>query len=111
MSALRFALAVSLALLVTIAPTVIADDDLGRVDFPTSGSPAAQTHFLRGVLWLHSFEYADARAEFQKALELEPGFAMAVWGVAMSHNHPIWNTQELADARAALERSARPARS
>lgn len=101
MKATRLALALCLALLAT---TVAAEDDLGQIDFPTSGSPAAQVHFLRGVLWLHSFEYPDALAEFQKARELEPGFAMASWGEAMSHNHPIWNTQKLADARTALER-------
>ena len=33
------------------------DRSLGRVDFPTSGTPAAQAHFLNGVAWLHSFGY------------------------------------------------------
>ena len=30
--------------------------DLGTIDFPTSGSAAAQPHFIRGVLLMHSFE-------------------------------------------------------
>ncbi len=38
--------------------------DLGRIDFPTSGAPQAQPHFLRGVLLLHNFEYRDARKSF-----------------------------------------------
>ena len=50
--------------------------DLGKTDFPTSGSPAAQEHFLRGVLLLHSFEYSDARVAFRAAREVEPGFRL-----------------------------------
>jgi len=34
---------------------------LGEIHFPTSAGPEAQAHFVRGVLLLHSFEYADAR--------------------------------------------------
>ncbi len=78
-------------------------EDLGSVDFPTSGSEAAQQHFIRGILLLHSFEYPDARAAFQEARKVEPGFAMAYWGEAMTHNHPIWDQQDREDALAALE--------
>ena len=41
--------------------------NLGHIDFPTSGSPDAQKHFIQGMLLLHSFEYADAKDEFQAA--------------------------------------------
>ncbi len=30
---------------------------LGTIDFPTSAPAAAQAPFIRGVLFLHSFEY------------------------------------------------------
>ena len=50
---------------------------LGRTDFPSSGSAAAQPDFLRGVLLLHSFEYADAAEEFRKAQAADPGYALA----------------------------------
>ncbi|MGH9862639.1 MAG: hypothetical protein ACRD35_04370 [Candidatus Acidiferrales bacterium] len=80
--------------------------DLGRIDFATSGQPAALEHFLRGVLFLHSFEYADARQEFQAAEKLDPGFALAFWGEAMTYNHPIWQEQDLEAARAVLNRLA-----
>src|SRR5262245_49008588 len=65
------------------------DSNLGQIDFPTSGAPQAQKSFLQGVLLLHSFEYEDAADEFRKAQELDPDFAMAYWGEAMTHNHPI----------------------
>jgi tetratricopeptide (TPR) repeat protein len=77
---------------------------LGRIDFPTSGSAPAQRLFLRGVLLLHSFEYEDAREQFQAAEKAEPGFAMAYWGEAMTYNHPIWMQQDAEAARRALGR-------
>jgi tetratricopeptide (TPR) repeat protein len=80
--------------------------DLGRIDFPTSGSAAAQERFLRGALLLHSFEYDDAAEQFQEAQKLAPGFAMAYWGEAMTYNHPLWMEQDADSARKVLERLA-----
>ncbi|HAJ75150.1 MAG TPA: hypothetical protein DCM64_01710, partial [Gammaproteobacteria bacterium] len=45
-------------------------DRIGSFDFPTSGSAAAQEHFLLGVGYLHSFGMTQAQAEFRKAQEL-----------------------------------------
>ncbi|MEE8061865.1 MAG: hypothetical protein V3T16_08535 [Gemmatimonadales bacterium] len=75
---------------------------LGRIYFPTSGSAAAQEHFIRGVLYLHSFEYARARDAFLTAQELDRDFVMAYWGEAMTRNHPMWNRRYRGEARAAL---------
>jgi tetratricopeptide (TPR) repeat protein len=83
-----------------------AASDLGRLDFPTSASPAAQEHFLRGVAALHNFWYEEAADEFQAAEAAEPGFALAYWGEAMTFNHPIWGEEDLAGARAALAKLA-----
>ena len=80
---------------------------LGSLDFPTSTkSVAAQQAFVRGVLLLHSFEYADAAVEFRRAEERDPGFAMAYWGEAMTENHPVWNQRNAKAAREALDRLA-----
>lgn len=62
---------------------------LGQVDFPTSGVPAAQPHFVRGVAALHSFWYEEAIDAFQTALRIDPHFAMAWWGIAMTWNRPF----------------------
>jgi hypothetical protein len=75
---------------------------LGRVDFPTSGSPAAQEHFLRGLAALHSFWYEEALEAFQAATKAEPGFALGYWGEAMAYNHPLWNEQDTEAARRTL---------
>jgi tetratricopeptide (TPR) repeat protein len=80
--------------------------DLGRLDFPTSASPAAQEHFLRGVAALHNFWYDEAADEFRAAEKAAPGFALAYWGEAMTFNHPIWSEEDLAGARAALAKLA-----
>lgn len=106
MKKLRFPLAVSVILmlmLVSVRSMAYGQGArLGTISFPTSGSPAARPHFIRGVLFLHSFEYDSAAAEFNKAEQVDPSFAMAYWGEAMTYTHPVWNEQNLAAARAAL---------
>lgn len=97
---MRSVLLLVLALLLTESA---AAQTLGETDFPTSGAPEAQEPFLRGLLLLHSFEYDDAREAFQQARQIDPDFAMAAWGEAMTHNHPVWMRQDLDAARAALE--------
>jgi len=77
---------------------------LGTISFPTSGSAAAQPHFIRGVLFLHSFEYDSAASQFRTAEKIDPSFAMAYWGEAMTCTHPVWNEQDLSAARAALSK-------
>ncbi|NIR44368.1 MAG: tetratricopeptide repeat protein [Gemmatimonadetes bacterium] len=80
--------------------------DLGTISFPTSGADAAQPHFIRGVLLLHSFEYADAAEAFREAQRLDPDFAMAYWGEAMTYNHSLWAQQDREAALGALNRLA-----
>lgn len=78
---------------------------LGEISFPTSATSAqAQEAFIRGMLLMHLFEYAFAREEFVLAQQIEPDFAMAYWGEAMTYNHPIWDEQDLEAARFALGR-------
>ena len=76
--------------------------ELGSVNFPTSGDPEAQPHFEAGLLLLHNFEYEDAAARFRRARELDPDFAMAYWGEAQTYNHPIWMEQDRDAALAVL---------
>ncbi len=82
----------------------VAQSDVGQVAFANSGSPAAQQPFLHGLALMHSFEYPTAAADFRKAEALDPNFAMAYWGEAMTFNHPVWNQQDRAAALVVLEK-------
>jgi tetratricopeptide (TPR) repeat protein len=92
------------ALVLALGAPLHAQTEVGEVSFANSGSQAAQAPFLRGLALLHNFEYADSAAQFRKAEEIDPDFAMAYWGEAMTYTHPIWMQQDLAAARAVLGR-------
>ena len=79
---------------------------LGAITFPNSGAQAAQDSFHQGVLLLHSFEYARAAEAFREAQELDSGFALAYWGEAMTHNHPLWRQFDRDGGNAVLMRLA-----
>jgi tetratricopeptide (TPR) repeat protein len=78
------------------------ESQLGRVEFPTSGSKEAQAHFLRGLAALHSFWYEEALDAFRESTKVDPDFAMGYWGEAMTYNHPLWSEQDIATARQVL---------
>jgi len=76
--------------------------DVGIVSFANSGAAEAQDEFLRALAQLHNFEYDDAATHFLKAQSIDPEFAMAYWGEAMTKNHAIWHQQDRESARAVL---------
>ena len=94
------------AILIVLIGVVVhaQESQLGRVEFPTSGSPEAQTHFLRGLAALHSFWYEEAAEAFRESTKVDPDFMMGYWGEAMTHNHPLWSEQDLTAARLVLAR-------
>lgn len=56
----------------------------GTVSFPVSCSAAAQQQFDLAVGALHSFFYPETVKAFTRVLEIDPGCAMAYWGIARS---------------------------
>ena len=82
---------------------------LGTVDFPVSCSASAQRDFNHAVALLHHMTYPDAREAFRHVAVVDPGCAMAHWGVAMTLFQPLWPTRpgpaELQEGWAAVERA------
>ena len=106
-------LGAGLGLLGTAIPAEASDDSagsptatLGSIDFPNSGATEAQTAFLTGMKAFHSFEFEGAGEAFREAQAIDPDFALAYWGEALSYNHPLWSEQNREAAHAALARYA-----
>lgn len=90
--------------LLSIGTAFAQFENVGELNFPTSGSPEAQKYFLRGAAILHSFGWKQAMEQFQKAQEVDPDFAMAYWGESLCYNHPLIGDQDLESPRAVLKR-------
>jgi len=87
--------------------TAFAEEvELGSINFPNSGAQEAQVAFLNGVKALHSFQFGEAGLAFGEAQSIDPSFALAYWGQAMSDNHPLWAQQDVAAATIALNKLA-----
>jgi hypothetical protein len=62
-----------------------AGSDLGRVEFKTSCSTAAQAKFNLAMAYQHSFWYRAATDTFNEVLKLDPSCAIAYWGLALTN--------------------------
>jgi tetratricopeptide (TPR) repeat protein len=91
-------------LVVFLLATLSASAQLGTISFPNSGKPEAQHAFLRGVAALHSFWYDEAADAFREAERIDPDFALAYWGEAMTFNHPIWGEVDVEAGRRVLQK-------
>ena len=100
------AAALVLAALVAPPPAAAQFDEVGVIDFPTSATGEAQSHFLRGVAILHSFGWKQAREQFHAAQAIDPDFALAYWGESLAYNHPLVTNMDPTEPRAALQRLA-----
>jgi peroxiredoxin/tetratricopeptide (TPR) repeat protein len=61
-------------------------EGVGRVQFPvTTVSEEGRKFFVQGVAQLHGFWYFESERSFRQAAMLDPGCAMAYWGMAMSN--------------------------
>ncbi len=74
---------------------------MGKVHFPvTTSKPDAQNFVDQGVAQLHSFYYFESERSFREAARIDPGCAMAYWGMAMSNiNNPKRASGFLKEAR------------
>lgn len=83
--------------------------DLGPYSWPvTARNQDAQTWFDRGLLWCYGYHHEEAIVCFEKALEHDPGCAMAHWGIAYAigpnYNKP-WENFDPQDKATSLARA------
>jgi tetratricopeptide (TPR) repeat protein len=71
---------------------------------PSAQRADARTSFQDGLNALHLFEYEDANEAFRRARQIDPGFALAYWGEAMTYNQTLWAHEDVRSARQALAR-------
>ena len=96
----------TLVIIISVLTSPVYSQQYGSTDFPASGDPEAHALFIRGLVMLHNFEYEDAREVFRQVRSMDTDFVMAYWGEALTHEHPLWNQQNLAAARAVLDQLA-----
>src|SRR5215831_6823479 len=85
----------------------LTDQEIGSVHFMTSCAKSVEQNFNHGVALLHSFQYEQARSVFEDVARQDAHCAMAMWGVAMSHYHGLWDNGDTAAGRVALKKAHR----
>ena len=83
---------------------------VGKVAFPVSCRPDQQKKFEQAVAVLHSFWYEESERLFREILEADPSCAIALWGVAMSLYHPLWQPPDPAALKLGAEAVAQATR-
>lgn len=61
----------------------------------------AQPWFDQGLTWAFAFNHDEAIRSFTKAAEIDPGFALAYWGIALCHG-PHINNPAMSEERSRL---------
>src|SRR4051794_20879784 len=83
--------------------------DLGNYRRGTStASTSAQTWFDRGLVWSYAFHHEEAIRCFERAVEHDPGFALAHWGIAYAigpNYNKQWEAFDPVDLAASLEKA------
>lgn len=83
--------------------------DLGSYHRSTdTPSPDAQVWFDRGMVWAYAFNHDEAIACFERALALDPEFALARWGIAYAvgpNYNKAWEAFDPVDLTASVTRA------
>ena len=82
---------------------------LGAYHRPT-GTPSAQAQlwFDRGLIWAYAFNHGEAVRCFERALDVDPGLAIARWGIAYAvgpNYNKAWDAFDPGDLSASLARA------
>lgn len=73
----------------------------------STGNPTAQKWFDRGLIWCYAFHHEESSKCFERAVEEDPGCAMAYWGLAFSlgpnYNKP-WDFFDEKELKSTMEK-------
>jgi tetratricopeptide (TPR) repeat protein len=99
-------IAITLSIVITFSPGVLAQNDhmhdeapisgdqsIGKIHFNANCSAEVQDDLNRAIGMLHHMMYMIARDSFEQIVEADPNCAMAYWGVATTLFQPIWGTR------------------
>lgn len=91
------------------AKTALLVAGYGHWHHPVSTKNAqAQAFFDQGLRQIYAFNHEEAKRSFERASELDPGLAMALWGVAEAvgpnYNDPA-SEDRFVEAHAAIEKA------
>ena len=81
-SRLHIVMAIGVMSLLSNFSLASAQEQLGKVSFPTSCDRKVQPQFARAVAMLHSFWFQQGEKAFREILERDPSCAIATWGIA-----------------------------
>lgn len=83
-------------------------EGLGDLHHPvTTSSELAQRYFDQGLKLVYAFNHDEARRAFEEAARLDPGLAMAHWGIALTLGPNINQPADQAREEAAIEALAK----
>ncbi len=72
-----------------------------------TSSNLAAAYFDQGLTWAFAFNHDEAIRSFEEAARIDPGFAMAYWGIALCHgphiNNPVVTPERAQAAWTALQ--------
>jgi tetratricopeptide (TPR) repeat protein len=75
----------------------------------TTGSEEAQRYFDQGLAFMYAFNHDEAIRSFRQAAKIDPGSAMAFWGIAIANgphiNNPVVSEEQANAAWTALEQA------
>ncbi len=92
------------------SPDDVFGGSVGTVSFPVQCESDAAAMVERGVALMHHMTYGVAQQLFEEAAEADPECGMALWGIAMTYIHPLWQdrpTPEILARGAELAAKAR----
>jgi len=82
---------------------------MSNVVFPiTTKKPMAQRFFTQGVAQLHGFWYFEAERSFRQAAAIDPGCAMAYWGMSMANTNNAGRAKDFIQKAVEKRSSASP---